>query len=260
MEKNREQSHLTRIGDVMKPLLQKNTSPVSKNTLPEESIYECSICRDLHFVHPHRENGSVDYSQYVSCQCSVERHKRERLQAMLWMCELPPATEHMTFENFEVRPGLEEAYQAALKVAEESMPGWLTLIGDVNRGKTHLIIAACRRRLAQGKPARYTYVPLLLEELRRGFRHEGDYSYENRFDFFLNVPLLALDDLGTEHRTDWVQEKLDTIVDYRLTHGLGLVVNANVTLEELNFRIRNRLERGGQIVFIDAPEFTTREK
>lgn len=225
-----------------------------------ESNDECVICQGYGIVHPRREDGSVDYSDVVSCQCSVERHERERLQATLRMCELPPGTVHMTFENFKVRAGLEEAYQAAVDVAEESTGDWLTFISDVNRGKTHLLIAICRRRLAQGKLARYAYVPLLLEELRRGFRHEGDESYENRFDFFRNVPLLALDDLGTEHRTDWVQEKLDTIIDYRLTHGLGLVVNANVTLEELNFRIRSRLERGGKIVFIDAPEFPPNQR
>lgn len=258
-EQEREQSRLTHIGDVMKPLLGKNTRPARKNT-SAESGYECPICRDLHYVHPHREDGKVDYSRVVSCQCAVERHEREKRQAVLRMCEVPPGTEHMTFENFKVRPGLEEAYQAALGVAEESTGDWLTLISDVNRGKTHLVIATCRRRVAQGKPARYAYVPLLLEELRRGFRHEGDYSYESRFDFFLNVPLLALDDLGTEHQTDWVREKLDTIIDYRLTHGLGLIVNANVTLEELNFRIRSRLERGGAIVFIDAPEFMYSKK
>ncbi len=227
--------------------------------MPESSIYECPICRDFYFVHPQREDGTVDYSHVVSCQCAVERRQRERLQAMLWMCELPPATAHMTFENFKVRAGLEEAYQAAVDVAEESTGGWLTLVSDVNRGKTHLLVATCRRRVAQGKPARYAYVPLLLDELRRGFRQEGDWSYESRFDFFCNVPLLALDDLGTENPTPWVQEKLDTIIDYRLMHGLDLVVNANVTLEELNFRIRSRLERGGKIVFIDAPEFSQKE-
>ncbi len=221
---------------------------------PEQ--HDCLICQDGHFVHPRREDGKPDYSQIVPCECSIERLRRQKLQAMLEMCELPPWTEHMTFENFKVGPDLEEAYSAAFALAEgTAVTNWLTLFCDVNRGKTHLLVAACRRRISQGKPARYAFVPRLLDELRSGFRHEGNASYESRFDFFLNVPLLALDDLGTEHRTDWVQERLDTIVDYRLMHGLALMVNTNLAIDELNFRIANRLRRHGKVIFVDAPEF-----
>jgi len=176
---------------------------------------------------------------------------------MLNDCELPEASEHMTFENFHVHPGLEEAYQAALAIAEETAEfNWLTLNSDSDRGKTHLLIAVCRHRLRQEKPARYAYVPLLLDELRRGFREGGDLSYEARFDFFLNVPLLALDDLGTEHRTPWVQERIDTILDYRLMHGLALVVTTNLPIDELPFRIASRLQRKGRVVVIDAPAYS----
>ena len=173
------------------------------------------------------------------------------------MCELPTGAgaEGMTFERWKPREELVEAYEAALAMAEGRSNSWLTFMSDTKRGKTHLVVAICRRWIAAGKPARYAYVPLLLEELRRGFQREGDYSYESRFDFFLNVPLLALDDLGTENSTPWVQEKLDTIIDYRLMHGLALLVTTNLTMNEMSFRIRGRLQRGGRIVYIDAPEY-----
>lgn len=181
----------------------------------------------------------------------------ERRQRLLRWCELPPASEHMTFESFRRSSPLEEAYQAALAVAEEQDgAGWLTLMGDVDRGKTHLAVAICRHWLERGKPARYAYVPLLLDELRRGFRGGGE-DYEARWDMFLKIPLLILDDLGTENPTRWVQERLDTIVDYRLMHGLSLVVTANVTLEELGVRIASRLDRVGRLVAIEGPAYST---
>lgn len=184
--------------------------------------------------------------------------ERERARNLLRYCELPAATAHMTFENFKVTPDLQEAYALALQLAEGGDVTWLTLLSGADRGKTHLLIAICRRRLERGMPAKYAYVPLLLEELRRGFRGEGDMSYEARFDRFLNVPLLALDDLGAEHRTPWVQEKLDMILDYRLMNELPLVVTSNTPMDELPFRIVSRLRRSpsSRVVFIDAPEFT----
>jgi len=183
--------------------------------------------------------------------------KRERVQNLLRYCELPAGTADMTFENFKVTPELQEAFDLALQLADGGGVTWLTLMSGTNRGKTHLAIAICRRWLKSGKPAKYAYVPLLFEELRRGFREEGDRSYEARFDRFLNVPLLVLDDLGTEYRTPWVQEKLDIIVDYRLVQGLPLVVATNTPMDDLPFRLASRLGRlpTSRVVFIEAPEF-----
>ncbi len=210
-------------------------------------------------VHP-MVDGKPDYSKVVSCRCIAEKLDRERRQRIMAMCELPVETEHMTFEKWEPRAGLEEAYNSALVLADgETKDNWLTFMSDTNRGKTHLLIAVCRRWLTRGIPARYAYVPLLMEELKRGFRREEDYTYESRFDFFLNVPLLALDDLGVENRTPWVQEKLDTIIDYRLVNGLALVVTTNQPWDEMPFRIKSRLERRGKVIFIDAPEYGSEE-
>lgn len=243
--------------DTPLPSLKPASSPGREmtNQLPAPNC-ECRFCQGHHMVHPLLENGKPDYSQVVPCRCVKEAWEREKRQRLLAACELPAGTEHMTFETFRLNPGLKEAYEAALALAEEKNTLWLTLMSEIDRGKTHLAVAICRHWLARGKIARYAYVPLLLEELRRGFRREDDYSYESRFDYFLNVSLLVLDDLGVENRTDWVQEKLDTLVDYRLMNGLGLVVTTNCSMEELPFRIASRLQRRGKVVVIDAPEFS----
>jgi len=176
---------------------------------------------------------------------------------MMKSCELPVGTGHMTFENFQMRSGLQEAYDACLALADgEAESPFLTLWSGTGRGKTHLGVATVRRWLTRGIPARYAYVPLLLDELRRGFRAEGDLSYERRWDFYLNVPLLMLDDLGVESSTRWVQEKLDTIIDHRLMNNLSTLVTTNLTMDELNFRIASRLQRrNGKVIVIDAAEF-----
>ena len=224
--------------------------------------FTCLICRDAHFVHPLMEDGKVDYSTVVPCECIREQMEREHIQRLLRYCELPVGTTHMTFENFKVTPELQEAYDLALQFAEGGDVTWLTLMASTMRGKTHLAIAISRRWLERGKPAKYAYVPLLFEELRRGFREEGDKSYESRFDRFLNVPLLVLDDLGTENRTLFIQEKMDIIIDHRLVQGLPLVVTTNTPKDELPFRIASRLGRlpSSRIVFIDAPKFIYTKK
>ena len=128
----------------------KNTSPASHlprdQASTEAQDMVCPICRGAGFVHPHREDGGVDYSWVVPCQCVRAKLEEEKRKRMLRMCELPHKAQNWTFENFEVLPGLEEACEAALELAEEKADSnWLTLMGSTDRGKSHLLVAICHR-------------------------------------------------------------------------------------------------------------------
>ena len=225
----------------------------------------CLICRGAGVIHPLGENGKPNYGQVVTCECSRERVLRERYEQMLKYCQLPAATANWTFETFDASGPLQEAHDTALQLAEErGNVKWLSLVGDVDVGKSHLAVAICRRWLARGKPARYVLVPLMLEELRSGYNREGE--YDRLMNFLLKVPLLVLDDLGTQKPTEWAAEKLMLIVDYRYVNGLHLVVTTNRSLDDLpgdtEHRIGSRLLRAdsARVVAIDAPEYRLRRK
>ncbi len=127
-----------------------------------------------------------------------------------------------------------------------------------------MAIATCRRWLESGKPARYAYVSLLLDELREGYGREGDFSYQAKLHFFMNVPLLVLDDLGVEKPTDFAREKLNTIIDYRFNQGLALVVTMNIQIDKIpgdeKHRISSRLQRfrAGKVVALEGQEYRLR--
>ena len=233
-----------------------------RQTLKDLPIPEsdCPICKGAEWVIP-MVNGKPDYAHPRRCKCMREKDFQKRQEMYLRMCELPPATENMTFENYKVFPGLEEACEAARAIAYGNLK-WLTLLSEVDRGKTHLAIAICREWLRQGKSAKYAFVPLLLDELRAGFDGKGGNSYQSRFEFFCNVNLLVLDDLGVERASDWAMEKLETIVDYRYIHKLPLVVTTNIALDNYSERIASRLKRSedSKVVVIKATEYRLRRK
>ena len=241
MKKQRRKKGLMEsVGKIIKETVPQGEQPVSESLLSAEEV-KCRICRDVGYVHP-LINGKPDYSQVVTCQCRREDMEKQRTAAMLKMCQLPECSEDWTLEKFEVGPDVHKAYDSALQLAEDSDEiRWLTLLGDWDRGKTHLLVAICRRWLARGKPSRYAYVPMLLKQLRGSFEEKGE--YDRLFDFFCKVPLLALDDLGVEKRTPWVMQELDTIVDYRYANRLPLVITSNLLLEELPPRIASRVQR-----------------
>jgi DNA replication protein DnaC len=249
---------IKRVGDVR--LLNKNM-PEKTTSVPELPVppteYKCHVCQDTGYVHPLRENGKVDYSKVVDCRCVRDDMEKKRLSWMVDRCEIPPKGYQMTFANLKVVPAISKAVRIAKEIVEDRGPIFFTLMGQTSTGKTHLAIAIIHEWLALGKPAKYAYVPLLLKELRDGFKNRSDdYSYQRRYDFYLNVPMLLLDDLGTESDTAWAQEHLDTIIDYRLMHNLRTLVTTNKTREEVGFRIMARLERNGTIlVFDQVPKY-----
>jgi len=222
---------------------------------------KCSACLDTGWLYPIGQDGGPDYSNAVRCQCMKAQDEQVRRERYIRLCALPGGTDDMTFKNFKEYPDIHEAITAANDIATGKLR-WLALLGGVDLGKTHLAIAICREWLSRGLPARYAYVPVLLDELRRGFGNTGELSYDRQFNFFCTVELLVLDDLGTESATPWVQEKLDTIVDYRLVHNLPLVVTSNLAIHELPIRIASRLQRfqEGKVVVLDGQEYRLRRK
>jgi len=230
------------IGDILKREVP-DSKRVSESPCPEPE-YQCSICRDVGWVHPMLERGHPDWGKAVPCKCQAEIIDQARKERMLRYCQLPADSEGMTFESFRTSPGLQEAFEAAKATATGDIR-WLTLLCKVDRGKTHLAVAICRDRLARGEPAKYAYVPLLLDELRAGY---NDDSYQARMQQFLDVSLLVLDDLGLNKKpSDWAMEKLTTIIDYRDINGKDLVVTMNCPINAIpgdeEGRIGSRLQR-----------------
>jgi DNA replication protein DnaC len=224
----------------------------------EEPTAVCRFCHGMEWVHPRDGKGRPIYTQTVRCRCMREQDEAERQRRFLKYCELPRDTEDKTLENFRMDRylALQEAYQSAWEVVNGQLT-FLTYAAGVDRGKTHLLIGICRKFLEAGKTAKYAYVPALLEELREGFKQEGENSFELRFGFYKNVHLLGLDDLGAESRTAWAIEKLEDIINHRYNNGLPTVITTNCSITELTDRIRSRLQRAknSKVVIITTPEY-----
>ena len=223
---------------------------------------ECPICRGGGLIHPYRD-GNVQYGELMDCECVKTVKAKKKRAVMLRYCDFPPMVEGMTFANFVVREQVKTAYNRAVEVAQNcGVLFWMMLAGNNDTGKTHLAVAICHSWVEAGIPAKYVFVPFLLDELRRGYQSKGDESYDEKFRTYCEVPLLLLDDLGAESSTSWAQEKLDMLIDYRYMNNKSLLVTTNKTLEELPPRIRSRLMRhpNSQLIAIQAPEYSLVKK
>lgn len=240
-----------------------STEPQSpKSGLPGDP--NCPYCgglgyiqRDLPITHP-------DFGKLQMCVC-YQKTAAQSERSRLYQLSNLDAFRQMTFDNFRIqgRMGLGDqqvrslqfAYNKAYQFAQ-ALQGWLILVGSYGSGKTHLAAAIANQAIQAGTPTLFLTVPDLLDWLRSSFSNT-DASFEQRLEEIRSIPLLVLDDLGTQNATPWAEEKLYQIINHRYTHHLPLVVTTNVALSELDGRISSRMQDPdlSSVTEITAPDF-----
>ena len=190
-----------------------------------------------------------EFGKLTLCVCKQNEQNRNAQERLLRMSNLE-AFKQMTFKSFSVqgRLGLGDeqiqSLQYGLSQAQQyaaSPRGWLVLMGTYGCGKTHLAVAIANTCVEYGMNTLFLTVPDLLDWLRYSY-DSTDTSFEQRFEEIRNVGLLVLDDLGAQNATKWAAEKLFQIIDYRYSRKLPLVVTTNLSFEDLDDRIRSRLQ------------------
>lgn len=148
-----------------------------------------------------------------------------------------------SFENFEVRPGSENAYKIAKHYAEhfeEYGPESIMIWGEPGNGKTHLAAAVHNHLTKQGKVVVFISMPELLNKIKATF-NSSNKETEVQILKALNVcDLLIIDDLGAEKTSDWVQEKVFTIIDGRYRHQKPILATSNIRPADLIDKIGKR--------------------
>ncbi|MBK8431871.1 MAG: ATP-binding protein [Chloroflexi bacterium] len=225
---------------------------------------DCPFCGGAGFVMPDVPPGDTRFGRATPCTCRLRREDVQRRSKLLALSQLGLLQE-CTFENFMADGvGLTPAKQRNLRFVydqvrayAENPQGWLILRGGYGAGKTHLAAAVGNSQLAKGQPALFVNMPDLLDYLRAAFSPSSEQGYDQRFEEIRSTPLLILDDFGAQNNTDWVQEKLYQIFNYRYTAQLPTVVTTNEELEAIDARIRSRLVDPSlsQIVTLLAPDY-----
>jgi len=225
---------------------------------------DCPICggigylrRDLPIDHP-------DFGKIVPCSCRSEEITQSARSRLFRMSSLE-ALKNLRFDNFEKRgrvglgqlqaDSIENAYNQARNFAD-NQEGWLLMLGRFGSGKTHLAAAIANHAIETGTSTLFLTVPDLLDWLR--YAYSGvDMSFEERFEEIREIPLLILDDFGTQNATPWAQEKIFQIMNHRYINKLPTVVTSNMLINDFEGRIRSRLQDPNlvTVVKILAPDY-----
>ena len=213
----------------------------------------CEICKGAAFRF--MQDPRTREVRQVVCQCAMAVYEAERAAYLREMCNVDEETlARFTFDTFH--PGKAAAPDGQVRRVRASMGevkaicedfaraprNWLVLAGNVGSGKSHLAFAIANALLAKGVGVYWETMPELMDALRAGYK---DGSYDERFNLMKRVPVLILDDLGTENASDWVTEKLFQLFNARYLKAAPTVVTTNLDLEtaeaKLSARVRSRL-------------------
>lgn len=239
--------------------------PTSSNTDSADNYNQamlgdpnCPNCQGLGYYRLDLPLGHPEFGKLHLCECrqsQVNLQARERLFALSQLNELS----HLTFDNFQTRgrvglwpqqaESLEQAYNHAQQYAA-SLKGWLLFQGGYGCGKTHLAAAIANYAVSLGVPTLFITVPDMLDSLRFAY-NSSETTFEQRFDEIRQAEFLVLDDFGTQNATDWAEEKLFQIVNYRYINRLPMVITTNLLDQDIGERINSRL---------NDPELVTRVK
>lgn len=185
---------------------------------------------------------------YRPCKRYEAYRKNQQIANMLGSANIPLVYQTMSFESFDVNrikggEWLVKRAKSVITTGERETglfgqnrplkPG-IYFTGPPGIGKTHLAVSTLKMWIAAGKAGAFATVPTLLQSLRKGYENN---DYDNRLEMLCDVPLLILDDFGTERVNPWATEQLFTIINARHAGGKATIFTSNLSIEQAEQRL-----------------------
>lgn len=189
----------------------------------------------------------------IICPCMKEKRDAEERTAksaeydrQRRICFAETNMHSWTFQNSDKsNPQLEDVMQNYVQnftTFKKSGKG-LLLWGDVGTGKTYMAASVANALIDEGYKVLMTNFATLTNKIQGMW--EGKQEYINSLNHYA---LLILDDLGTERKSEYMQEMVYNIIDSRYRSGLPMIITTNLSIEEIkkpkeigNTRIYDRI-------------------
>lgn len=214
---------------------------VEENDQPQAS-FNCPRCQDRGLI--------IEGDTAYPCQCVHQQADRRRFISS----NITPLMADFTFDHFSLNyysnsrpidpggPTLRAVADRALNGGKEFVARYLEvatgrgllLEGNVGSGKTFLAGAITNALLAHDKQVLFLVVPDFLDDLRATFQKQGEFREADLMEMAKKAEVLVLDDLGAHNFTEWTQNRIFSLINYRMNHSLPTIITTNLSLEEMN--------------------------
>lgn len=211
---------------------------------------------------PGIEPGPIDDEPTPDEPGHPEYHRRQRAEFALsrWETAVPYRYQQAAAQHPEILAWADRAaddYRSA---------GFLVLTGPIGTGKTHQAYGALRR-IAEAGPKRFEMIATTAPDMYGLLRPGGsDRGIEAELKRLCRIPLLLLDDLGTEKLSEFTEETTYRLINERYNECLPLLITTNFTVRaaaggpaadlvtRLGDRLASRLAQTATVVQLDGPD------
>lgn len=202
----------------------------------ENGLLHCAVCHKA----LQTKVNILGNEKTVRCICDCkkkeldaynEKKKREEIEIQRKICFVETSMANWTFKNDDKKNAkLSQAmknYVEQFADFKKSGTG-LILHGPVGTGKTYM--AACVANALIDKE----YYVLMTNFATLTNIIQGMYEGKQKYIESLNkYSLLIIDDLGTERKSEFMQEMVYNIIDSRYRSGKPFIVTTNLSIEEM---------------------------
>ncbi|MCK4258908.1 MAG: ATP-binding protein [Halanaerobiales bacterium] len=245
---------LDNLAEEIKALEQKYQCLLENYTIPtnfKEPKWDCPQCMDTGRI---LKNG-VSFP----CTCTF-KHRREFL---LNRSGLSKKLEMSSFQNLDlnlyttepmenspkrsIRKNAELVFDAAKKFAynfeENTNMRGLFIDGHVGSGKSYLLGCITNYLIDRDIEVQYVVYGDLIQTIKSSFNSNSQINSDEILKELQNVPVLLIDDLGTEYITDFTSSILYQIIDKRYREERPFIITSNFSSNELSHRMSIMGER-----------------
>ena len=218
-----------------------NLVPTDDDTyIGDEGLLFCSRC------HTARQTRIEIFGEARTvpclCKCMTEERDREaalekrRKRTARLMNSMPDCFHDREFEEstFDKDDGKKPAISAAMKAYVEQFPDFLEkgkglmLYGDVGTGKSFMAACVVNALIAKDYACIMTNFSRLTKHLME--MREGKQRLIDRLSMF---DLVAIDDLGVERDTEYMNEQVTVILDSLYRAKVPMIITSNYTPKQL---------------------------
>lgn len=218
-------------------------------TRANTEIYKCQKCRDIKYLfvdefiegYGHREVAKPCPECNMTVIASDQRN-RAGIPQKYFDTYFPDFMWNLYKSDVSTIKQFTADFVNSYRMWREKRMGVYIWSKERGSGKTMLASSIMNSLMStEGVAARFTSVPNYLGILQDAFKKKAEETDHSKQYF--DCDILCLDDLGAEKQSEWANQELFKLIDYRYTKGKLIVVTSNIPIKDLecDSRVIDRL-------------------
>ncbi|MCR5822862.1 MAG: ATP-binding protein [Lachnospiraceae bacterium] len=225
---------VTRIADRKKQVLLKNGYPADYL----EPVYSCPDCKDTGYIGTQKchcfKQAIVDllYSQSNIKEVLKKENFSTFRSDLYSRTDIDPVSNCSSYDLMNINLTRAKEFVAGFPASKEN----LFFSGTAGLGKTFLSHCIADELLKKGYTVLYLSAPELFDIMRKDYipKKEGEGESSELGDYIMTCDLLIIDDLGSEHATEFTVSCLNICINERILAGHSTIISSNLMPYEIN--------------------------